>query len=66
MATQKRQRNLLAVVAEQQVAVVVVVAGVGHQMLQTLAGLVEQAVVLLFQTGQKHSERELLVGLQMH
>ena len=51
------------VVIELQVGVV---AGVGCQMPQTLAGLVEQAAALSFQMDQKHSEQELLVALQMH
>lgn len=59
--TQKHQTNLLVVVVELQV-----VAGVACQMLQTLAGLVEQAVALSFQMDQKHSEQELLAALQMH
>ena len=49
--------------AEQQAAVA---AGVGCQMPQTLAGLVELAVALLTQMGQRNSEQELLVDLQMH
>ena len=62
-ATQKHQRNWPAVVAEQQV---VAAAGVECQMPQTLAGLVELAVVLLIQMGQMNSEQELLVDRQMH
>ena len=62
-ATQRHQRNWPVVVAEQQAAVA---AGVGCQMPQTLAGLVELAVALLTQMGQRNSEQELLVDLQMH
>lgn len=63
MAIQKHQRNWPVLVAGQQV---VAAAGVGHQMLQTLAGLVELAVALLIQMDRTNSEQELLVDLQMH
>lgn len=63
MAIQKHQRNWPVLVAGQQV---VAAAGVGRQMLQTLAGLVELAVALLIQMDRTNSEQELLVDLQMH
>lgn len=63
VATQKHQRNWSVLVAGQQV---VAAAEMGHQMPQTLAGLVELAVTLLIQMDRMNSEQELLVDLQMH